>query len=427
MRAASSGVAAPMWRDVHAELKRTSLTETMVVAEQVLLLPKAEKLRIWELLGHASMLDYMERELGLTPRPAIERLRMGRALTALPQIAAEFGKGALAYSVVRELTRVVVPQTEARWLEAARDKLPKQVEEMVSGRKPGDLPDTPKDPDLVLRTVTLRLTPPKVALLREIQAIARRELGPDTSDDDVIELVWRRFGAADAGSDRPAYQMSIQTCDQCQRATQDAAGVRVDVDPVTLACAECDHESIGDVTDEAAPPRTSKVSPRRRAQVLARDQRRCVVPGCRSASYLDVHHVVFQSRGGTNKLSNLVTLCAGHGCAPSPGRSRSPQGRKQACPSREPPERLAVTHRQNATRTLDDSHAGDQRADLAAAKVINPAAADVLLDGHAQCMQRPGKSTCAPSKLRACRRDDPVSARADGERWRDEHHVTGRP
>jgi hypothetical protein len=36
------------------------------------------------------------------------------------------------------------------------------------------------------------------------------------------------------------------------------------------------------------------------------------VPGCRHASFLDLHHLVLRSEGGTHDPDTLVTLCAAH-------------------------------------------------------------------------------------------------------------------
>ena len=35
-----------------------------------------------------------------------------------------------------------------------------------------------------------------------------------------------------------------------------------------------------------------------------------MVPGCRSARNLDIHHIVEQARGGTHELWNLTLLCS---------------------------------------------------------------------------------------------------------------------
>jgi hypothetical protein len=54
------------------------------------------------------------------------------------------------------------------------------------------------------------------------------------------------------------------------------------------------------------------IAPATRRAVRIRDQRRCVVPGCRNARFLDLHHIGLRSEGGGNEADNLVTLCGLH-------------------------------------------------------------------------------------------------------------------
>ena len=46
--------------------------------------------------------------------------------------------------------------------------------------------------------------------------------------------------------------------------------------------------------------------------MLRRDHQRCVVPGCRNALFLDLHHVEPRSEGGRNEADNMITLCGVH-------------------------------------------------------------------------------------------------------------------
>lgn len=59
--------------------------------------------------------------------------------------------------------------------------------------------------------------------------------------------------------------------------------------------------------------RTSKatIPPKTRDAVLARDRHRCQAPGCRHIHHLEVHHILPRSKGGTNRMDNLITLCSG--------------------------------------------------------------------------------------------------------------------
>jgi hypothetical protein len=52
--------------------------------------------------------------------------------------------------------------------------------------------------------------------------------------------------------------------------------------------------------------------PRHRDPVFARDGWRCAVPVCTARRELHDHHVLFRSRGGDNRRTNRVTLCAWH-------------------------------------------------------------------------------------------------------------------
>ena len=298
------------WRDIHAALLSTARTEASAICEQILLLPDAEKRRIWEPLGHSHLLDYLERELGLTPRAALERLRIANELVELPLIAEAFADGRRHYSVVRELTRVATPSTEEEWLDRTRGKSPKQVEEMVSGHKRGDLPDDPTDPDLRLRGVRYEVSPPAYAMLRQARSVLEAEHGARMTDTEFAVAMSRAVLGGSVDHERPAYQVAVTVCDECKRGWQDGAGLQVEIDPATVAAAQCDHEHLGRLDAETPARVVASVSPRMRRQVFARDRSRCTVPGCRSAKHLDVHHVVFQSRGGKHSLSNVTLLCS---------------------------------------------------------------------------------------------------------------------
>jgi hypothetical protein len=46
--------------------------------------------------------------------------------------------------------------------------------------------------------------------------------------------------------------------------------------------------------------------------VLLRDRHRCQLPGCRHATFVDVHHLRAREVGGGHDLENLLTLCGAH-------------------------------------------------------------------------------------------------------------------
>jgi hypothetical protein len=247
-------------------------------------------------------------------------------------------------------------RAEADWLEAAGGKSLREIEAMVSGHRPGDLPADPTEPQLHRRMITLEVSPETYDIWRRLHALAAEEHGQRLSDDELIQALYRRAyaqnvtgggagtsdataGHADssvspagspgdssvspAGSSvsppvspvspvSPAYQIALKQCPDCKRAWQYTGGRDHEVDPAVFECAACDAVHLGSLDSAALERTTTTVTPRKREQVLARDGHRCTVPGCRRIIGLDLHHIDYQSHGGGHALSNLTAICDLH-------------------------------------------------------------------------------------------------------------------
>src|SRR3954466_8033840 len=94
------------WQSVDRALRGIAKRRAALDADEARWLREAERLQIWRPLGMVSALDYLERTLGYAPRTAQERLRIARALGVMPSLEAALERGDLAYSAVREVTRV---------------------------------------------------------------------------------------------------------------------------------------------------------------------------------------------------------------------------------------------------------------------------------------------------------------------------------
>jgi 5-methylcytosine-specific restriction endonuclease McrA len=242
---------------LHRQLKRIVKARGALDAQEAAALREADALRLWRHYGYSSLLEYMEMEMGYTPRMALERLRVAKAIEELPVIAQKMEQGDLSFSAARELTRVATAETEAEWIEAADDKNARQVEELVSGHQPGDKPSDPVDPKL--RKARLRyddIEQETKAMLREAKQILERELGDRLSDDAFLRTFARMVidGAASPERTRAPYQIATTICEQCKRGWQDGGGITVEMSPPTLAVALCDAQHIGSVDEAAEPP-----------------------------------------------------------------------------------------------------------------------------------------------------------------------------
>jgi len=301
------------WREVDRRLRGIARRRAALDAEEARWLREAERLQIWKPLGMVSMVDYLERVLGHAPRTAQHRLRVARGLAELPAMTKALEQGELSFSAVRELLRTATPATEAAWLEHARGKSLREIEELVAGHAPGDLPEDPPNPEIEPRVVQFELSPATFALLRQARLALDEEHGRHLDDDQLVAAL---CGAVLDGqptaepTGRARYQIALTVCERCEQGWQEGAGVRVPVDAATVERARCEAQHIGSLDGEGPERASQDIPPSVVRFVWRRDGGRCQTPGCRSARGLEIHHIVRRADGGTHEASNLTLRCS---------------------------------------------------------------------------------------------------------------------
>jgi 5-methylcytosine-specific restriction endonuclease McrA len=226
----------------------------------------------------------------------------------------------------------------AAWLHAARGKTTRQIEAMVAGNRPGDAtPDPSRDGDWPAprqHVLRFEVSPETFATFRDAMQNLRRSAGGALDDDAVLIAMARQALGAPIDDGRSSCRVSYQVCPGCGQGAQVACGELVAVSSEVVAMTACDAECIRLpptlTADEKRPPVANDtvaaapataahvgrarqaVPPALRRAVLARDRRRCRVPGCKNTHFVDVHHLRPRSEGGENKLENLITLCTAH-------------------------------------------------------------------------------------------------------------------
>jgi hypothetical protein len=303
------------WRDADRALQSIARRRAALDVEEARWLVEARRVQVHRHRGFASFLEYLERVLGYGPRMAMERLKVADALFRSPTLRDGMRDG-IPFTAMRELVRVAVPETAAEWVAAAKGKTVRQIEELVSGKRPGDRPTD--DPDNVRnRVVRLEISPETYALWREAQRTIATDVGHAVDDDEMVNTLCRAvLGPADAGSpDVAPYQVAVTRCDRCSRGWQDGAGVSVEIGAAAIAVAECDAQRIGRLDAEVPERAVQDITPAVRRHVYRRDHGRCVVPGCRASRNLDLHHIIHREDGGGHDARNLVLVCSGHHAA----------------------------------------------------------------------------------------------------------------
>jgi hypothetical protein len=173
------------------------------------------------------------------------------SLERLPVLARALESGAVHWSALRELTRVATADTEREWLKVARGKNVRQLEALVAGATPGDLPSDRREPGLARRVLRFEVTADTFAVFREAMSHLRRASDARLDDDASLLTMARAVLGGPRDEGRSSYQIALSVCSECGRGAQPAAGESVQVAPEIVAMAWCDAQNLGHLTPAA--------------------------------------------------------------------------------------------------------------------------------------------------------------------------------
>ena len=303
---------------VHASLRQSLVALEKAQHCAVLWFAEIQGRRLYRGLGYSSINQYAMTGLGFSKSRTRDFIRLAGQLEKLPAVREAMTSGELGYTKAREIVSVATPQTEDRWLKAAKGSRRELVHEVkrakraakVDSRQGELLPSSP--PVVAPKELPVRfqldLTPEQEAR-REALVERLHKLGG--APNDRAELMLEAFAALVESMEkgprgplqsRPPVQIHVHEKGG-RMIVQTGTGERELSKPETERM-KCDASicTVGGRNTTTIPPRV-------RREVLARDRHRCRAPGCGRTRFLEVHHIKPRSRGGLNNAENLTTLC----------------------------------------------------------------------------------------------------------------------
>ena len=310
----------------------------------------------WYTHGCLSCAQWLSWRIGLDLCAAREKVRVARALGALPRIDDSFRQGRISYSKVRALTRVATPENEALLLEMARSSTAAQLEKLCRGYRralnglAGRLPCDDEDERWVrdrstesgMIRIEAQLLPEEAALvLKAIEAArerswnARRVSAEVPADagagapparrrllhraDALVQIAEDFLASSRAKANGPPVEIVVHVeADSLTDPASAEAGTLEDgafLPRATIDRLVCDAAVVTLVEDSRANPlnvgRRRRTVPTALRRALRLRDEGCRFPGCTNTR-VDSHHVVPWSRGGETKLANLVSTCRKH-------------------------------------------------------------------------------------------------------------------
>lgn len=286
---------------------------------------------------------------------AREKVRVSRALPALPQTSDALRRGELSYSKVRALTRVATAENEEDLLVTAKHGTTAHVERVVRAYRKADLAAENKramrqlaDRRLTTRyaedgslVIEARLPPEEggkvLAALDAATDILRKESSADDdrrsktshSQRQADALVRLADGALAAGlpgrraADTRQVVLHVDTAvltdpsqdGQCEL----DSGVHLSAETARRFACDCTVVTVSDEEEGSNSETHMGVSGRARRvvsgalrRVVQAEQRRCQFPGCHHERFLEAHHIVHWAEGGETSKANTCLLCSYH-------------------------------------------------------------------------------------------------------------------
>ena len=307
-----------------------------------------DRTEAWRGDGSLSIRDWLVANCHVSRARARTLVGSAAKVKDLPALSGALAEGRLTLDVFAPLASVATPETDADLAQASEHWTPKQARELVSEVKGATDADAAAQFqhrfvrfDDERRLLWAQLTGDSYALVKSaLLGRARRHDHPSANDPDYVRFESR---CADALL-QICIEQGRKTGELAQRATRAPVHgggrttmiVHTDLDRLLYGdgYGHASIEGVGPVSAEVArrlacnahitlsfdaPDGTSldqkqlerDPTQAQRIEIRRRDKG-CRFPGCGCKNVTDVHHIVWASKQGPTKMSNLLTLCVGH-------------------------------------------------------------------------------------------------------------------
>lgn len=256
------------YEKIHAKALGVARRYREAEAEMLAVLQEVDRENAFLLMGHASLFKYSEHALQLAPAHAYDFINVARKAEEVPSLLEAVRQCRLTVAKARRICPVINRENAEDWIAKAEKLTHRELEHEVAKVRPES-----GKPDKA------------------------RYVGEDT-----VELTFEV-------SEEVAKKFELAQDLVCQK-RQAPASFAETLDAALEVFLE---QELPQQEEELGTVPSSRV----KKYVLARDQHRCTFTGpdgrrCESRRWLDVHHRIPRSDGGSNDPDNLVTLCSAH-------------------------------------------------------------------------------------------------------------------
>jgi 5-methylcytosine-specific restriction endonuclease McrA len=264
-------------------------------------LGQIDEQKVYLQLGYSSLFQYSVSALGLSEQKAYALMKVSRKSKEIPELKANIQNGSLSVSKAIRIVSVIKPGNQKVWIEKAKT-LPKvELEKEIASLHPEVVTkETVRRLDENRSRISLSLPDELLQEFKRAQTLESMRNKKSLNLEETLQFV-----LADYLERRDPVRKAKRICDKALLQETSEASVNLFREIVPT-------KSVSQLPQHRRPlPAFVK------HQVFQRDQGKCQFKSseglvCHSREFVQIHHVVSVSKGGTNHLSNLQTLCSRH-------------------------------------------------------------------------------------------------------------------
>ena len=244
--------------------------------------------KTFRVLGFASLFQYCLTALKLSENQSYALIQVSRKAKEVPALKNAIKDGTLNVSQAKRITSVITPENSAMWIGKASELTQKQLEKEIVRERPNE----------AVRDKMSYVEPTRVKLVCGISEKLMTDL--ERVKDLLSQKTKKPSTLEEALSG--AVELFLEKNDPVRKANR--------------VLSKPEHASRR-VKSESQIKGSHPISARTKHEVMKRDEARCIhrdafEQRCEQRRWLDVHHRIPVSEGGTNTLDNLITLCKNH-------------------------------------------------------------------------------------------------------------------
>lgn len=316
-----AAVAEATSEELGSALAQVSAVENATVATKLELISICDERKTWIEDGCASMESWVAQRLGVAWRTGAELVRAARALEERPALAEAFASGGLSWDKLRALVQLSSPDDEAEWARNAPAMTVAELERTArAARERSEAANAARHHGRELYFRAHRDLPVKRVLgwipndiCAVIESAIEREadrLPPNPLEGTFEPYSARRVDALfkicsqALGADPDADRATVVLHEEPDGSTSLADGTCLPASAAEWMRCDCrEQHADGSLTDSI---------PRALRRKVLRKYGRCMFPGCEQRHWLQIHHVIWRSRGGPTVEWNLRPDCPYH-------------------------------------------------------------------------------------------------------------------